>query len=393
MNRKPFPHPTDFVPDSACRRVAVGMSGGVDSTVAAALLQEAGFEVIGLTMLIWDPSIRIDGELRNGCFGPGEQEDLEQAQAMADKLGVAHHTIRLSEAYRREVLDTYRAEYLAGRTPNPCAICNPRMKFDLMPAQARAQGIAFDRFATGHYARIVPPSAGTGFRLLRGLDPAKDQSYFLARLSQRQLAGTLLPLGELTKTQVRAKARELGLSDIADAAESQDFFEGADHGVLFDPDQANRPGPIVDRAGNRIGTHRGIVYYTIGQRQGLGIATGQKCYVSRICARTNTLEVDTREAVMQTGCRVRDVHWIAGTPPLPGIRCHVQLRYRHPGVWCSLGGETRAQGLPVAFDEPQFAVTPGQMAVFYEDNEVLGGGWIASHDACIRTSDQDAPER
>lgn len=352
------------------------MSGGVDSTVTAALLLEAGYQVIGLTMLIWDPRIPVDSPIRSGCFGPGEAEDLARARAMAETLGIAHRAIRLTDAYRREVLDWYRSQYLAGRTPNPCALCNPRMKFDILPREARAQGIAFDAFATGHYARIVAPEApGSTYRLLRGRDPDKDQSYFLARLSQAQLAETLLPLGDLTKHAVREKARALGWASLAESPESQDFFEGEDISALFPAGEGTHPGPILDTDGRRIGTHRGIIYYTVGQRQGLGVATGSKCYVRRICAQTNTIVVASRAETLASGCRIRDPHWVAGTPPPPGMRCRLQLRYRHAGVAGTI--TPQAPDLWEAqFDEPQFAVAPGQMAVCYADDEVLGGGWI-----------------
>lgn len=354
--------------------IAVGLSGGVDSSVAAALLLEAGHSVIGLTMQIWDPRREVGAVSgRGGCYGPGEAEDLARARDVAARLGIAHHTVPLAADYEREVLEPFRQSYLRGLTPNPCALCNPLLKFDLLPRRAREAGLRFDWFATGHYARIQPPEADGRYRLRRGLDRAKDQSYFLARLSQQQLAATLFPLGEYDKTAIRVRAVALGFGDLAAQPESQDFFEGEDRGDLFEPGAA-RPGPIVDEDGRQVGTHRGLIYYTIGQREGLGLALGRRVYVKTIDAAANTLVVADHDAVLSTDCRVGDVRWIAGEPPAGSRPLTVQLRYRHPGVEATL---TPAQDAwRVGFAQAQFAVTPGQMAVFYSGDEVLGGGWI-----------------
>ena len=355
-------------------RVAVGMSGGVDSSLAAALLLEAGYEVIGLTMAIWDPDMTLSVSGRSGCYGPGEKDDIAAAEATARRLRIDHHVVSLAGEYRDKVLEPFCTAYLSGCTPNPCALCNPLMKFDLLPKKARAQGILFDRFATGHYARLQPPESGRGWRLLRGRDTRKDQSYFLARLSQEQLADVLFPLGAMTKDQVREEARRRGLQTAAGRPESQDFFEGEDRGVLFAPGTV-QPGPIVDTAGRQLGTHRGLVYYTIGQREGLGIAAGKRLYVKEIIAATNTLVVAERTAALTSQCQVRDFHWIAGVPPDAHRRLGVQCRYRHAPA------EVQLQPLAtdrwrLDFAEPQFAVAPGQMAVLYAGDEVLGGGWI-----------------
>ncbi len=354
------------------------MSGGVDSTMAAWLLQQQGHRVLGLTMQIWDGSIELPDAGRSGCYGPGEARDIAAAQHAAAQLGIPHHVIGLSAEYKAWVLDYFRAEYRAGRTPNPCVVCNHRLKFGLLLERARTCGLTFDRFATGHYARVESDPATGLVRLLRGVDPRKDQSYFIARLTQAQLGQLVFPLGGLKKTEVCRLARENGFAAVAEKEESQDFIESDDYSPLFQPGES-RPGPIMDTAGKVLGKHRGIIHYTVGQREGLGVAAAERLYVKEIRAATNTLVLGRRDEVLSTSCLVSDVNWISGAPPAAGIECLVRLRYRHTGAAAKLtaeaGGVWRAD-----FTEPQFAVTPGQAAVFYVGDEILGGGWIAKCD-------------
>jgi len=399
-------------------RIALGMSGGVDSTVAACLLRAQGHTVIGVTMQIWDgrfqaeplsPSGTAAGmPCQSGCYGPGEPQVLAHTAALARRLGLEHHIVPLAAEYRRLVLDYFTAEYLAGRTPNPCVVCNRAIKFGLLPERLRAAGVEFDAFATGHYARVGRnPQTGL-FDLRRGADRLKDQSYFLFYLNQQQLGRLILPLGDMTKVAVKELARQYGLQELTERSESQDFMGGADYGALFQP-AAARPGPIVDEAGRVLGEHRGIIHYTIGQREGLGIAAGHRLFVKELRPETNTIVLAERTAVMRSSCMVENVRWIAGSPPemdaqagslhykrraeeaqagslhykgrvqagspCRQVLCRVQLRYRHAGAPAALE-LLEAGRVRVSFDAPQFAVTPGQAAVFYRDDEVLGGGWI-----------------
>lgn len=359
--------------------VAVGMSGGVDSSVVAWMLQQQGHRVLGLTMSIWDGTAPLPDEGLSGCYGPGEARDIVAARSVAARLGVPHHVIPLAREYAAEVLDYVRAEYRAGRTPNPCARCNRRMKFAMLLTRARELGIAFDRFATGHYARVERDSATGRWLLLRAADRSKDQTYFLSRLSQDQLAQALFPLGALTKDRVKAMAREAGWSDVADKPESQDFIESRNYGVLFDACDAV-PGPIVDTSGRVLGRHKGIVGYTIGQRKGLGIGgTAEPLYVVRIEACSNTLVVGGYQDLFASGLTATDLNWISlpGPPPAP-VRVTVKIRQQHREAAATLRAAMR-DGAPVAeiqFDEPQMSVTPGQTAVFYDDDSVVGSGII-----------------
>ncbi len=359
--------------------VAVGMSGGVDSSVVAWLLKNQGHAVLGLTMSIWDGTVPLPDEGFSGCYGPGEARDIEAARSVAERLGIPHHVIPLAPEYAAEVLDNFRAEYRAGRTPNPCVRCNRAMKFSLLLERARAMGIVFDRFATGHYARVERHPDTGRWLLRRAADRSKDQTYFLSRLSQDQLARVLFPLGSLTKERVKALAREAGWADVADKPESQDFIESKNYGVLFDARDAVA-GPIVDTAGKVLGQHQGIVGYTVGQRKGLGIGgTAEPLYVVRIEACANTLVVGGHQDLFSTRLTAADLNWISlPGPPAAPIRVTVKIRQQHREAAATLRVEMR-DGLPVAevqFDEPQMSVTPGQTAVFYDADSVVGSGII-----------------
>lgn len=359
--------------------VAVGMSGGIDSSVAAALLLKEGCTVVGITMQIWDGSVPLKDQGLSACYGPGEERDLEAAQAHARRLGIPHHVIPLSAEFQREVLDYFRGEYRAGRTPNPCVRCNAAMKFGLLLDRARKAGLRFDRFATGHYARTRFDESRRRFLLLKGTDAAKDQSYFLARLSQEQLGSVRFPLGDMTKDDVRKVAADNGWTDLVDKPESQNFIEDKDYSALFESDPGG-PGPILDLDGHRVGQHRGIVHYTVGQRKGLGMP-GQKepVFVIRIDPRRNAVIVGPRDGLMQTALTATDLNWIAlERAPESPLRVKARIRQQHTEAWARLepAQGTSVPAVRVVFDEPQLAITPGQAVVFYEDDIVLGSGII-----------------
>jgi tRNA-uridine 2-sulfurtransferase len=344
-------------------RVAVGMSGGLDSSVTAALLKEQGHEVIGVTGHLWREGSR--------CCSP---EDVKRALRVAEFLKIRHYVIDTVEFFGERIVHPFVDEYARGRTPSPCIRCNQLIKFGVLLRDALQLGCT--HIATGHYARVV--KRGDSWRLLRGLDELKDQSYFLHRLFQGQLAHILFPLGTWTKAKATDYAKQNGLP-VPFESESQDLCfipeEGYEPFLEKRRPGLRKPGPIVDTRGRDIGRHDGFYHFTVGQREGLGVAGGERLYVKEINADTNTVVVGTRDEVSMERCVVEDTHWVSGKPPADGCSCTVRLRYRHRGAPAILHvqGEDRVE---VAFKTPQFAVTPGQAAVFYDGDEVLGGGWI-----------------
>ena len=346
-------------------KVAVGLSGGVDSSVAALMLKDAGHEVVGVTMKLWREG-RYQGGTRDACFGAGEELDIAQAAALAERLGIDYRVLDCADAYERDVLDYFRETSLAGRTPNPCVFCNARMKFGLLPRLAREGGLDFEAFATGHYARIVRRDGR--FAVQRAADEGKDQSYFLYRLSQEQLAHTLFPLGGLTKQEVRAYARAHGL-DMADKPDSQDFYSGDRNELIGVED---REGEVVDLAGRVLGRHRGYWHYTIGQRKGLGIAAPEPLYVVRVDACRNQVVLGGKEALSVRSFRVDEMNWMAQAETDAPIDCSVKIR--------STGaprGPATFQGGVCTVPDGIAGVAPGQSAVFYDaDGVILCGGVI-----------------
>ncbi len=351
-------------------KVAVGMSGGVDSSVAAALLQQQGYQVTGVTMRIWDGEDSAGEGRRHGCYGPGEAEDIEDARRVAHTLGVPIHVFDLRQEYQREVLDYFRREYLSGRTPNPCLKCNHKIKFDTLLRKARDSGIDFDKFATGHYARVVYDESNQRYLLKKARDLSKDQSYFLASLSQEQLGQAIFPLGDYTKDEVRKMAADFGL-DFSSKPESQDFIAGGYSALLT----ATSPGPILDKHGHTLGEHRGIAAYTIGQRRGLGISATEPLYVTAIDAAQNAITVGSRKEVYGDELFASGLNWIATDALTQPARAKAKIRYQHQAAWATL--IPRGEGkIYVKFDEPQMAITPGQAVVFYHGDAVLGSGTI-----------------
>lgn len=343
-------------------RVFAAMSGGVDSSVAAALLVEAGHDVVGVTMQLL-PS----GDFEGGCCSTSAVRD---ARRVCDALGIPHYTLNVREEFRRDVIEPFSDAYATGRTPNPCIECNDRVKFAELWRRAAQQGA--DYLATGHYARIARHADGSLW-LARGLDPAKDQSYFLYRTTAEQLSRTLFPVGELTKTRVRELAAERGLPTAATPESQEVCFVPADDVRAYvgaSRPCAVAPGPIVDTAGRRIGTHNGIAGYTVGQRRGLGVAAPDPLYVVAIDAATNTVTVGTSAELDVCHVRCSSVVW-RGTAEM---RVGVQVRYRQEPV----GAVARLEGgdLVLDLDEPVRGVAPGQAAVCYNEDEVVGGGTV-----------------
>jgi tRNA-specific 2-thiouridylase len=346
-------------------RILAALSGGVDSSVAAALLLEAGHEVEGVTLL---QTCRPDGGGGGCCCDPGD------ARAVAARLGIPHRTLDYVDLFCGAVIAPFAAAYRRGLTPNPCVECNRRVRFGALLEEAIREG--FDALATGHHARIRRDPAGHHLR--RGADPDKDQSYVLFMLGQRQLAHLEFPVGEMTKHEVRRRARALGLPS-AERPESQDLcFVGPEGYRAFLRQQfpeAAAPGPILDASGREIGRHDGVAGFTVGQRRGLGVALGSPRYVVAVRPETATVVIGGREDLLAAGLRLGGVSWVAGRPPPAGGGLEAKVRYRTPAAAVRLepgeGEEWR-----LWFERPQAAITPGQAAVLYRGEEVIGGGTI-----------------
>ena len=345
-------------------RIAVGLSGGVDSAVAALMLKHQGYEVVGVTMKLWRDG-RYKGGCRDACFGPNEKEDIAAAAAFARDIGIAYHVFDCADDYERIVLDYFRREKMAGRTPNPCAVCNPRMKFGLLPDVA-SQHFDFDRFATGHYARLVDSSSRRA--VARAVDEHKDQSYFLWDLSQDQLKMLLFPLGEMTKREVRRIAAAAKLP-MAWKKDSQDFYSGDSDELL---DCTSLEGDIVSMNGEVLGTHRGYWHYTVGQRQGLRIGGPSPYYVVRIDKMTNSVIVGSRDEAVCTKFNIDKINWMGALPRGGRVEGGVKIRSSGTPVWPAYLKDGVVQ-VPSGI----FGAAPGQSAVFYSrEGAILCGGVI-----------------
>ncbi len=359
-------------------RVVVGMSGGVDSSVAAALLLREGWEVLGVTLRLWAADEAAVMEDR--CCGPEARSD---ARRVAGRLGIPHRVLDEMEAFEEDVVQGFIAGYQTGRTPNPCVLCNEKLKFGRLLRTAEAMGAT--HVATGHYARVEHVEGG--YELRRARDLRKDQSYFLFSLRQEQLARMLMPLGGLTKQEVRELARELDLG-IHDKEESQDicFIEADDYAEFLRRRLGAgglHPGEIVDEQGRTLGRHEGIELFTVGQRKGINVGSPVPLYVAAIDAVRARVVVGRDATLWHNALTADGCRWGASGPPAEGMEAMVKIRSGHEGAAAHLFPKSE-EGVVVRFTEPQRAITPGQATVFYEGDRVLGGGWIrAAEDVLV----------
>ncbi len=346
------------------------MSGGIDSSVAAVLLKQQGYDVTGVMMKLWDGREVPEAAASRSCFGPGEGENIEEARRIARMLEIPFRVLDLSAEFRKEVIDYTNREYLSGRTPNPCIRCNLKVKFEALWQKTRESGIGFDVFATGHYCRVEYSKERNRYLLKKGEDPKKDQSYFLVFLSQAQLSRTVFPVGGLRKAETREIARELGL-EIAGKPESQDFIVAGYRSLIA----GSKPGYIRNRLGEIIGDHPGIANFTIGQRKGLGLYSPEPSYVTDIDPVTGDITIGGRDDIYRDELTASCLNWIAFDKLEEPMRLAVKIRSTHlqAEALVSSAGPDRVR---VKFTEPQMAVTPGQAAVFYLDDIVAGGGII-----------------
>lgn len=363
--------------------IAVAMSGGVDSSVVAGMLHRRGLRIVGLTMQLWNQRRLPELTPENGPTGRCcSIDDVYDARFVAQHLGIPYYVVNFEQRFEEQVVKPFIDEYLAGRTPIPCTLCNNFIKFDQFLDMAA--GVGAQAIATGHYARISYDETSGRYQMRKSIDSAKDQTYFLFGLEQEQLARTQFPLGEFTKPQVRELARELGLP-VAEKPDSQEicFVPNGDYAGFIDAyfreqgiAAAETSGEILDREGHVLGEHSGVHHFTVGQRRGLRVAAGEPLYVIATEPAARRVIVGRNDELLRARLTAKDVNWISIAPITAPVRAKVKIRNKHAAAWATLSPASDSKRIEVHFDEPQRAVTPGQGAVFYDGDLVLGGGWI-----------------
>jgi len=352
-------------------KILVGLSGGVDSSVTALLLKQQGHEVIGATMSIWGKNgVAVKSGHKNACYGPDEKEDIEEARRIAKQLDIPYYVFDCAEQYEKIVLDNFKSEYIQGHTPNPCVWCNALIKFGILPHLAKENGVEFDKFATGHYARIEEKDGI--FYLKRGIAENKDQSYFLYRLKQEQLKNIIMPLGEHTKNEIRAIAKENNLFS-AEKPDSQDFY-GGDYNELLGIKEVE--GNIVNLEGKILGKHKGIWNYTIGQRKGLGVSSTEPLYVLSLNKDSNEVVVGFADKTFKKSLIANNMNWINGKIPENEFDAQVKIRSTQKPVNAKIIPTNN--DVKIIFEDLQKSIAIGQSAVIYDNDTVLGGGIIES---------------
>ncbi|MCU0226455.1 MAG: tRNA 2-thiouridine(34) synthase MnmA [Bryobacterales bacterium] len=372
----------DGIANDNSSRIAVAMSGGVDSSVVAALLHSQGRNIVGMTMQLWNqrrlPEVASEGATGRCC----SLDDVYDARYVASQVGIPYYVVNFEDRFEQHVVKPFVQDYLEGKTPIPCTLCNNFIKFDQFLDMAASVGAGM--VATGHYARIRQDPHSGRWQLLRAVDDTKDQTYFLFGLTQEQLSRTLFPLGEMRKEDVRELGRQLQVP-IADKPDSQEicFVPNGDYAAFIDAylreqglEAAATEGQILDEEGKSLGRHRGVHHFTVGQRKGIGVARAEPLYVIATEPSSQTVVVGAGDSLFRKRMRVRDVNWISIAKPEQLLRAQVRIRNRHRPSFADVWVNKSENRVEVLFDDPQRAITPGQGAVFYQDDLVLGGGWI-----------------